>query len=79
MYAGWVTVATILNTTLLLKSFGVADPNIPIDEETSTCIILWVALIIYNVATYLERNPLFGGIYIWAIFAIHHNIVNNKS
>ena len=79
MYAGWVTAATILNAAWLLKSFGVADPNIPIDEETTTVIILWIALVIYNVATYRERNPLFGGVFIWVIFAIHHNIVNNKS
>ena len=79
IYAGWVTAATILNVTYMLKSFGVADPNIPIDEETTAVIILWIALVIYNVATYLERNPLFGGIFIWVIFAIHHNIVNNKS
>ena len=73
MYAGWVTAATILNATFMLKSFGAADPNIPIDEETTTVIILWVAFVIYNMAAYRERNPLFGAIFIWVIFAIHHN------
>lgn len=34
IYAGWVTAATILNATFLLKKVGVADPDIPyVDEE----------------------------------------------
>lgn len=79
IYAAWVSAATILNVAYMLKAFDFADPDIPVDEETMTVIILWVALVIYNVATYLERNPLFGGVFIWVILAIHHNIVNNKS
>ena len=34
---------------------------------------------IYNVATYVERNPLYGGIYIWVIFAIRNNVETYKS
>ena len=34
VYSGWVTAATILNVTYMLKSMGVADPDIPyVDEE----------------------------------------------
>ena len=73
IYAAWVTTATILNITHMLKSFGVED------GETLSIIILWIALVIYNVVTCIERNPLFGGVFIWVILAIHHNIVNNKS
>lgn len=34
---------------------------------------------IYNVATMVERNPLYGGIYIWVILAVRNNIETNKS
>lgn len=73
IYAAWVTTATILNITHMLKSFGVED------GETLSIIILWIALVIYNVVTCIERNPLFGGVFIWVINAIHYNIVNKKS
>jgi len=34
IYSGWVTTALILNVSFLLKSIGVADPDIPyVDEE----------------------------------------------
>jgi len=34
IYSGWVTAATILNICYMLKSYGMADPDIPyVDEE----------------------------------------------
>ena len=38
IYAGWVTAALILNVATLLKSLGMADPNIPwgFNEENLT-------------------------------------------
>jgi len=81
IYSGWVTAATILNVTYLLKSLGVADPDIPfgMDEESVTVVILWVALAIYNLKAYMDRNPLYGSVFIWVILAIRNNIVNNKA
>lgn len=80
VYAGWVTAATILNATYLLKKAGVADPDIPyVDEEQITVAIIWIALVIYNVRSYWSRNPLYGSIFIWVILAIRNNIVNNKA
>lgn len=80
IYSGWVTAATILNVTYMLKSFGLADPDIPwLDEEQITIGILWVAFAIYNVATYVERNPLYGAVFIWVITAIRNNVMENKS
>jgi hypothetical protein len=81
IYSGWVTAATILNVTYLLKSLGLADPDIPfgMDEESVTVVILWVALAIYNLKAYMDRNPLYGSVFIWVILAIRNNIVNNKS
>ena len=55
IYSGWLTAATILNVTYMLKCFGVKDPELgSFDEETWTILILYVAFIIYNVASYME-------------------------
>ena len=72
VYAGWVTAATILNASFLLKRLGLADPNIPwgLDEEKMTQLVVWIALIIYNLCAYSVRNPLYGSIYIWVTVAI---------
>ena len=72
VYAGWVTTATILNACFLLKRLGLADPNIPwgLDEEKLSQLVVWIALIIYNLCAYSLRNPLYGSIYIWATVAI---------
>jgi len=78
---GWVTVATILNVAFVLKSWGVKG-----DYEVSVSVImLWVALAVYIIFTLYERNPLFGLVYIWVLFAIrdfesmHSQIVSTCS
>ena len=85
IYSGWVTAATILNATFLLKFFGVTEEEDPnnvfwglINEEQTTIIILYVATFIYNLASYTEMNPLYGSVFIWVVTAIRSNIVNNK-
>jgi hypothetical protein len=79
IYSGWVTAATILNATFMLKFFGVADPDIPyVNEEQITVGILFVAMAIYNLAAWTELNPLYGSVFIWVVMAIRSNIINNK-
>jgi len=78
--SGWVTAATILNVSLMLKAMGLAAPNIPSEyEEYMTVGVLWVALVIYNSASYVERNPLYGSIFIWVLLAIRSEILTNKA
>lgn len=81
IYSGWVTAATILNVAYFLKAAGLADPNIlwGLDEEKITVAVLWVALVIYNLRAYWDRNPLYGSVFIWVILAIRNNIVENKA
>jgi len=80
IYSGWVTAATILNAVYLLKVSGMADPNIYwVNEEQITVGILWVAFLIYNIRSYVDRNPLYGSVLMWVILAIRSNIVNNKA
>jgi hypothetical protein len=79
IYSGWVTAATILNATFMLKQFGVVDPEIPMfNEEQITVGILLVAQVIYNLAAFTEMNPLYGSVFIWVVTAITSNVVENK-
>jgi len=81
IYSGWVSAATILNISYMLKSWGLVDGNIfwGLDEESLGVAVLYVAWLIYNVAAYSERNPLYGSVLIYVIYAIYDNIVTNKS
>lgn len=77
IYSGWVTAATILNVTFFLKSLGLkndeADKDAGISEDTWSVIILWVALCVYILASFFERNPLYALVYIWVLVGIRKN------
>lgn len=81
VYAGWLTSATILNTTIMLKTWGINDnPDgrgwtfmdfmMFIDEEAWGIIVLWAAFMIYQFVSWEERNPLYGTVFTWALSAI---------
>jgi len=70
IYTGWVTAATILNVSFFLKSVGMQEGSAGFSESAWTCIILWVALVIYWACTFVERNPLFGCVFFWVVSAI---------
>lgn len=74
VYCGWVNSATILNIIYLSISFDIKCAN----EEQIGVFTLWVAFIVYNAVTFLERNPIYGAIYIWTTYAIKRNIEMNK-
>jgi len=89
IYTGWISSATILNTTYMLKSLGMNDPGRPtsriasdllsfmmvMTEENYTFIIVWVAGLIYNLACWEERNPVYGMVFMWALSAILDNAI----
>ena len=66
IYAGWLTTATILNIAFMLKSWGLKGDF----EVTLSVCILAIAEVIYCIISYHERNPLFGAVFIWVLFAI---------
>ena len=71
IYAGWLTAATILNFAIILKDLGLSDTNnIYPSEEVYTMIILVVAFIVYATASVLEKNPIFGSVYVWVLVAL---------
>ena len=78
IYSGWLTIATILNVTISLKFFGYADPDIPISEQTLSIVMLYVAAFVYNLASYVELNPLYGSVFIWVIYAVRNEIITLK-
>lgn len=72
IYSGWVTAATILNLAFVLKRLGVADPNIPFfDEEELSIFMLYAVFLIYNYVAFDDHNPIYGGVYLWVLAAIH--------
>lgn len=77
IYAGWITAAMILSASQFLMQLGLVDPNIPygFNEENISQIIMWVALVIYNLVAWGERNPLYGSVFIWAASAIKSNLL----
>ena len=79
IYSGWLTAASILNVVLMLKFFGVEDPDLTwLDEEQLSVGLLWIALGIYNLASYIELNPLFGAIFLWVIFTIRNKVMDER-
>merc|ERR1719353_2599121 len=81
LYAGWLTAATILNTIIILRSYGVTQATLPwgITEEQITIAILWVAFAIYNARAYVDWNPLYGSVFIWVIIAIYYTQITTLS
>jgi len=77
IYTGWVTAATILNICFFLKSIGFRDPSAWLSENDWCPVILWVALAIYWLCTYNERNPVYGVVFLWVVSAIRarHTLV----
>jgi len=71
IYAGWLTAATILNFSIILKDIGLSDSNnIYPSEEEWTKIMMMVALVVYVLVSVSERNPLFGAVYLWVLVAL---------
>jgi len=72
IYTGWVSVATILNVSLVLARLGWKDGDSRMvwTEEGWTILILWVAVGIYVTYVTRWRNPVFGFVLAWASSAI---------
>ena len=70
VYAGWVTSATILNTSIMFKAYGLSADEMSIDEAKFGVAILIIAECVYICAGYLYRNPLYASVFIWVLFSI---------
>jgi hypothetical protein len=70
VYAGWLTSATILNTSIMLKAYGLSAADMGIDEARYGVAILIIAECVYVSAGYLYSNPLYSSIYLWVLVSI---------
>lgn len=39
-------------------------------EETWSCLLLWAVFFVYEVIAWVERNPVYGGVFGWAGAAV---------
>ena len=65
VYSGWLTVASILSLSLIFKFLGMNDQN-GYSEEFWTCALLWIAFVIFGATTYLNNDPVYGAVLVWA-------------
>ena len=71
IYTGWLTAATILNATITLQRLGFMEPDLPFGtDQLWTAITLWVAFAVYEIGMISEKNPVFGAVFVWVLFAI---------
>jgi len=68
MLCGWVTVATIVNTTTGFVSLGF-DPA-PIGESGWSILILSVVLVIYLTVLFTRNDYVFTGVGLWATIGV---------
>lgn len=73
IYLGWITVATIVNVTVLLDYYGWSGAGIA--PEVWTAIMLGVATIIGLIMTQVRRDIAYGLVFVWAFagIAIKHS------
>jgi hypothetical protein len=70
VYFGWVTVATVANTSALLVQWGWRGGNL-LSEEGWTIFVLIVAAAIGSTVVWTNRSPAFGMVLVWAFFGIY--------
>ena len=70
MYGGWLIAATYLQTEGLMAYNGLVGPIWGIPYETVGVFFTWFAFFVYNLISYVDRDPVFGFVFSWALTAI---------
>jgi hypothetical protein len=65
--AGWLTAATILNSCIMLDCVIEADDQV---QSNFCCVMIYIAWIVYVIATFTQKDPLYGAIWLWTLTAI---------
>jgi hypothetical protein len=68
IYTGWITVATIVATTVQLQVFGFEGG--PLTEPIWSALVLVVGAVIGGYVTYTRRDAAYGAVIIWAYVGI---------
>lgn len=66
LLAGWVTAATILNVAIFLSI-----DILPQRSDVWAIIMIWVALVIYNVVMIMKKDPIYACVWLYALYAIY--------
>ena len=69
IYAGWLTAANIIAGAQMLKLSGMSEAN-GYDEELWTLVMLAVATVVFGATTYINDDPVYGAVLIWATIGI---------
>jgi hypothetical protein len=68
MYAGWITVATLVNSTTGLAYTGFE--NLPFTELQWTIALATLAAVVYLAFLFFRRDYIFAGVGIWAFIGL---------
>jgi len=69
IYTGWLTAACIVSFCTMLSAFGFTAAK-GYNTPAFSVATLWIAMVVFGVITFLNRDPLYSAVYIWAILAI---------
>lgn len=76
IYAGWISVATIANITILLVSYGA--PSFSSWAVVLSVVILVVGALIGGWFTLYDQNIFYGGVFVWAYLGILMRHLNQE-
>lgn len=77
IYGGWVTAATIVSAATMFKSLGWSSSD-GYDEVSPSIAAAYIALVFYSVITIINRDPVFGALWLWAGSAVRSKSVNDS-
>ena len=75
IYCGWICSIIYPNGAFFFKAIGIRGDWI---ENLYTFMFVVAASVIYIAFCFLERNPLFGLIFIWTLWGIHEKQVSQN-
>lgn len=70
IYAGWLTAANLASLSILGEVTSVTNDD---NRTVQSVVLLWLGFIFYAVNTYVQSDPLYGAILIWAGLGIRQN------
>lgn len=69
VYLGWISVATIANTTALFV--GIGWQGEPLSAQTWSVVLILVAILLGTFMVGIKKEPAFGFVLAWAFFGIY--------
>lgn len=76
IYYGWISVATIANTTALLVKLG--WDGFGINQEVWTLLVIIVATVIASLTLLIQKNIAYALVFIWAFIGIAYKRLNTQ-